>query len=77
MAAFETLRLDWDDPIAHLALNRPAQLNAINRQMLEDLAAACEIVASGSGTAPSTGSRRCRCPSSRAFTAWRWRVGSN
>jgi enoyl-CoA hydratase/carnithine racemase len=44
VATFETLRLDWDGPIAHLALNRPAQLNAINRQMLEDLAAACEIV---------------------------------
>ena len=44
MPELATLRLEREGPIAHLALNRPAQLNAINRQMLEDLAAACEIV---------------------------------
>ncbi len=44
MAGFETLRLDGDGPIAHLVLNRPAQLNAINRQMLQDLSSACETI---------------------------------
>jgi enoyl-CoA hydratase/carnithine racemase len=44
MAGFETLRLDREGPIARLVLNRPAQLNAINRQMLEDLSSACEAV---------------------------------
>src|SRR3990172_1499668 len=44
MAGFETLRLDREGPIVHLILNRPAQLNAINRQMLEDLSSACESI---------------------------------
>ena len=44
MAGFETLRLDREGPIVHLVLNRPAQLNAINRQMLEDLSSACEAI---------------------------------
>lgn len=44
MAGFETLRLDREGPIARLVLNRPAQLNAINRQMLEDLSSACETI---------------------------------
>ena len=44
MAGFETLRLDREGPIARLVLNRPAQLNAINRQMLEDLSSACESI---------------------------------
>jgi enoyl-CoA hydratase/carnithine racemase len=44
MAGFETLRLDRDGPIARITLNRPAQLNAINRQMLEDLSRACEVI---------------------------------
>lgn len=44
MAGFETLKLDGEGPIARLVLNRPAQLNAINRQMLEDLSSACETI---------------------------------
>jgi enoyl-CoA hydratase/carnithine racemase len=44
MAGFETLRLDRDGPIARITLNRPAQLNAINPQMLEDLSRACEVI---------------------------------
>jgi len=44
MAGFETLRLDREGPIARLVLNRPAQLNAINRRMLEDLSSACETI---------------------------------
>ena len=44
MEGFETLRLERDGPIAHLVLNRPAQLNAINQQMLHDLSSACETV---------------------------------
>lgn len=44
MAGFETLRLDREGSIVHLVLNRPAQLNAINRQMLEDLSSACEAI---------------------------------
>src|SRR3990172_6262219 len=44
MAGFETLRLDREGPIVHLVLNRPAQLNAINRQMLEDLSSACKVI---------------------------------
>jgi len=44
MAGFETLNLDHAGPIARLVLNRPAQLNAINRQMLEDLSRACEAI---------------------------------
>src|SRR3990170_3686634 len=44
MAGFETLRLDREGPIVHLVLNRPAQLNAINRQMLQDLSSACEAI---------------------------------
>ncbi|MFZ1057739.1 MAG: enoyl-CoA hydratase/isomerase family protein [Candidatus Rokuibacteriota bacterium] len=44
MAGFETLNLDHAGPIARITLNRPAQLNAINRQMLEDLSSACEAI---------------------------------
>src|SRR3989304_5604067 len=44
MAGFETLWLDREGPIARITLNRPAQLNAINRQMLEDLSSACEAI---------------------------------
>lgn len=44
MAQLETLRLEREGPILRLALNRPAQLNAINRQMLEDLSSACEVI---------------------------------
>jgi enoyl-CoA hydratase len=44
MAGFETLRLDREGPIVHLILNRPAQLNAINQRMLEDLSGACESI---------------------------------
>lgn len=44
MPELATLRLERDGPIVHLTLNRPAQLNAINYQMLEDLWAACETI---------------------------------
>ena len=44
MIELTTLRLDRDGPVARLVLNRPAQLNAINRQMLEDLGTACGLV---------------------------------
>ena len=44
MAELTAIRLERDGPVVHLVLNRPAQFNAINRQMLEDLDAACDIV---------------------------------
>lgn len=44
MPELATIRLERDGSIVHLTLNRPAQLNAINRQMLEDLWAACETI---------------------------------
>jgi enoyl-CoA hydratase len=34
---FETLNLEFDQDIAYIYLNRPQQLNAVNRQMLTDL----------------------------------------
>lgn len=39
---YETLAQEREGAVLHLALNRPAQLNAINRQMLEDLERACD-----------------------------------
>ncbi|MBI4590206.1 MAG: enoyl-CoA hydratase/isomerase family protein [Candidatus Rokubacteria bacterium] len=44
MAELEALRWERDGSIFDLVLNRPAQLNAINRQMLLDLAAVCDTV---------------------------------
>lgn len=44
MAELEALRWERDGSIFDLVLNRPAQLNAINRQMLLDLAAVCDTI---------------------------------
>lgn len=44
MADFKTIKLERDGPVMHLTLNRPAQLNAINRQMLEDLWGVCDVI---------------------------------
>jgi enoyl-CoA hydratase/carnithine racemase len=46
MPSFGTLGLEREGPIAHLLLNRPAQLNAINREMLRDLWEACGAIES-------------------------------
>ena len=43
-AAFETILLRLDSPVALLTLNRPARLNAINKQMLGELQAALDQV---------------------------------
>jgi isohexenylglutaconyl-CoA hydratase len=40
MTTYETLLLDIAPPFAHITLNRPAQRNAMNFQMVEDLLAA-------------------------------------
>ncbi len=37
MAAFETLLYKEEGPITHITINRPAALNALNRQVLEEL----------------------------------------
>ena len=37
---FETINIDYDGPIAHLTLNRPERLNAMNPTMLRELAEA-------------------------------------
>lgn len=44
MSGFETLKLEREGPIVNLVLNRPAQLNAINQEMLRDLWEACEAI---------------------------------
>ena len=38
---FETIRLEGDGPVRHLVLNRPHVHNAINRQFVADVTAAC------------------------------------
>lgn len=45
-AAFETILLDFDrvDHVATITLNRPAQLNAFNRIMCEEMSAAWRII---------------------------------
>jgi len=42
--AFETLLIEKTGPIARITLNRPDVLNALNRQAIQDLAAAMEDV---------------------------------
>ena len=44
MPELTAIKLERDGAIAHVTLNRPAQLNAINRPMLEDLSRACEAI---------------------------------
>jgi len=46
MADFATIELQCGQPVAVLTLNRPQRLNAINKQMLEELQAALDIVES-------------------------------
>ncbi len=41
---WETLKLSGTGPVRHLVLNRPRQRNAVNRQMLRDLLAACAAI---------------------------------
>lgn len=63
--AFEQIRLDLETPVATLTLNRPASLNAITVQMLDELADALErlgadpavqaVVLTGEGRAFSAG----------------------
>jgi enoyl-CoA hydratase/carnithine racemase len=43
MATFETIRLDVDDGIATITLNRPDRMNAFTGQMMIDLIAAFDI----------------------------------
>jgi len=42
--AFENVRYEKDGSIARVIMNRPNALNAINRGVLEDLNAACEVI---------------------------------
>lgn len=44
MHAYKTIELSLGDAVAILTLNRPERLNAINRQMLEELQAALDAV---------------------------------
>ena len=39
-----TIRLERDGAVAHVVLDRPAQLNAISPELLRDLDAACEAI---------------------------------
>jgi enoyl-CoA hydratase len=41
---FQTIELQCDQPVAVLTLNRPQRLNAINKQMLDELQAALDLV---------------------------------
>lgn len=45
MTAYETILLDVDGPFAAITLNRPAKRNAINFQMMDDLIAAFDALA--------------------------------
>jgi enoyl-CoA hydratase/carnithine racemase len=66
--AYETLVVETDGPIAHVWLNRPAQLNALSSQVLEEIIAAFAelqhhheipvIVLGGRGTSFSAGADR-------------------
>ncbi|MCA3735621.1 MAG: enoyl-CoA hydratase/isomerase family protein, partial [Phenylobacterium sp.] len=40
MSNFETIRLEVEDGIATLTLNRPDKLNAFNTQMMQEMIAA-------------------------------------
>lgn len=63
MAGFETLRLERDGAIVHVVMSRPAQLNAINCQMLEELSSACEAIENDASikVATLTGEGRAFC----------------
>lgn len=62
---YETVLYETRDAVAVLTLNRPDRLNAINRQMLDDIQAACDraeaddavraVVLTGAGSAFSAG----------------------
>ena len=65
MSTWQTIRLDSAQGVAHIVLDRPESLNAINGQMIEELSALLDrletdetvraIVLSGAGRAFSTG----------------------
>lgn len=42
MSGFSTLKVEAEGAVAHLVLNRPGQMNAINEELLRDLLAASE-----------------------------------
>ncbi len=48
MTGYETITLTFDGPFAHLTLNRPRVKNAMNAQMIRELTAAFEALASRS-----------------------------
>ena len=47
---YECIRLDRDGPLTWLTLNRPDKLNAMNRQLLEELSAALSVLAEDGAT---------------------------
>ena len=46
---YETISLEFDDGVAVLTLRRPARLNAMNKQMLGEMLAACDRVEDDDG----------------------------
>jgi 2-(1,2-epoxy-1,2-dihydrophenyl)acetyl-CoA isomerase len=46
---FETLLFERRDRVAHVTLNRPEKLNALNRRLIEDLRAAAAAIAADGG----------------------------
>ena len=49
-ATYQTITVERDGPVAVLTLNRPQRLNAINRQMLDEIQQACDDVEADEGT---------------------------
>jgi len=60
--AYETLKLEYDGPIATLTLNRPEKRNAISPQMIDDvLAAFAELETSAARIGILTGAGKAYC----------------